>query len=91
MTYPEFLEKLKQTPRDWYLNESGGIRRKGEGLQCPLSSLTPTTLDYFVEAGLKLGLERSLVFKIATVADRYENEENYDSQIRKDLLEACGL
>jgi hypothetical protein len=85
MTYAEFLEKLRETPRDWTIREWGNIRRGiGGHPQCPISALCDLDAGSVSAAarGLNLGKWRH----IAMAADN-----NTDCQMRRDLLEACGL
>jgi hypothetical protein len=77
MTYETFLEKLAATPRTWYFAHNGRIRQK-DGY-CPIAEANV----------LKSQISNDLYFKILNSAD---NEGKYfDSQIRADLLKACGL
>lgn len=80
MSYKEFLEKLRATPRNWALNRNGEIRANGGTSTCP---------------GLRCNLfdpENQPVYSrrwdVAKAADK---DEGYDPHIRRDLLEACGL
>lgn len=91
MTYPEFLEKLRQTPRDWKLDGPGGIRRVAGTLrQCPLSSLCdlyPEATDGY-SAGKTLGFDE---YTIRNVIHAVDFAIHHDKNVRKDLLKACGL
>ena len=82
MTYEEFLEKLRQTPRDWHLSGGGSIRRNGnelaKGAQCPMLAIFPDTAE-----------TESLYRLIALSADCHG--AGGDRRVRQELLEACGL
>lgn len=88
MTYHEFLEALRKTKRDWYLESDGEIRITSSYL-CPLVFLAPYEYlnENFVRAGQKLGLSVALSNRIAAAADG----DMRNSKTRRDLLEACGL
>ena len=92
MTYPEFLEALSNTPRDWRL-DGRAIRRgpKNEPLlcQCPITSLKNAQVCDWREIADQLGLSNSSL--IIAAADLYMGDSNYNPGIRRDLLEACGL
>lgn len=91
MTYPEFLEKLKQTPRDWEFYDAKRIRRADDLLwRCPISSLTPEhpRSGDFTDAATALEMSHDLTWQIVRAADGCEY---HDPAIRKDLLAACGL
>jgi hypothetical protein len=81
MNYEEFLQKLRETPRDWALTANGEIRRKdkhGMYNRCP---------------GLECGLfdSRYTWVKRWDIAKAADNDKKHDPQIRADLLAACGL
>lgn len=99
MEYPEFLQKLRETPRDWYITPgdlpihglayAGRIRRLDSlDKQCPISSIMDDNLSVFDWVAKQLGLGNNLRDKIIYAAD---NDNFHDRSIRKDLLEACGL
>lgn len=98
MNYPEFLEKLKQTPRDWFLMCSAIRRQHYDGdcaiRQCPISSLSvtwPKAFNFF-SAATELGIERELANDIVYAADHVHIDlSEKSSEIRADLLKACGL
>lgn len=78
--YQEFLEKLRQTPRYWYLDENRKIiRPRHRYPSCPLLELPEFT---FVLS------EQHLYWPIAAAAD---NMPGCNLAIRQDLLAACGL
>jgi hypothetical protein len=92
MTYPEFLEALRNTPRDWCLIQERYIRREVslDDYQCPLTSLVPHYEPFkFMYAGMELGLSPGMSRRIAAAADG--NMRTRNSKMRRDLLEACGL
>ncbi len=93
MNYSQFIQKLKETPRDWYFDVQGRIRRfqagAGDGCQCPITSLTLQADQHQVmNEALKLGLGMELRHKIAEAADEFYG---FDEKIRADLVDACGL
>lgn len=93
MNYEEFLEKLRATPRDWYVTY-GRMIRLNEKRACPLVAVARLLFpeaESFHPAEITrprtlLGMEYALADKIADAADT----EAYP-QIRADLLAACGL
>lgn len=94
MTLDEFLVELKKTPRDWFLYSTltmhGGIRRKDlehYWQQCPLSAVDGTMRHYMYNRE-KLGISKELEHEILSAAD---NTSTADPEVRKKLLEACGL
>lgn len=87
MTREEFLARLRQTPRDWYLEPDGEIRRRiGHIPQCPISSLEDRPAHEFEEVADNLEIYSCLA--IARAAD---NMRKCSNKIRAQLLEACGL
>lgn len=93
MTYEEFLEKLRATPRDWRL-ALGRIRRLSPDLQCPISSVLGGQMFDGVAIGTKSGMDAEIAKKIMSSADSdkaYSWDTYFDPQIRADLLAACGL
>jgi len=100
MTYPEFLEALRETPRHWQLQD---IAAKGSSLRlagsnklrthCPIRAVAVSwhpeaNLGAALHSAAKIGLDVALARKIADAADGYKS---CDRDIRRDLLEACGL
>lgn len=92
MTYDDFLTQLRQTPRDWSVDEDGYLRRSASwnrySYQCPISSLHGTAASHFTSVASSLGLDDTLAMEIAEAAD---NDEGHDPAIRRDLLAATGL
>lgn len=90
-----FLDALRATPRDWYLTWAGEIRRDGGGREweCPLcaaAKLVDPGFGYeliYWEASPLFGVQ-DIETKIALAAD---NARNCDPELRRKLLEACGL
>jgi hypothetical protein len=93
MTYPEFLDALRKTPRDWKLeSDYEFIRRKGHRYwQCPISALRNKASGDYRDAAARMGLDIQLAREIAHAADRTGLENEKIAAIRRDLLEACGL
>lgn len=99
MTYAEFLQRLAETPRDWYVNSSGEIRRVGS--QCPISALCGWSAALFDRAAEKLGLSLDYADAIMRAADdrhvvaidgdTLDAGATYQAKVRGDLLKACGL
>jgi hypothetical protein len=90
MTLDEFLDLLRQTPRDWYITVEGRIRRKYSNPCCPISSCNPAgpkAVIYYVDAARLLGLG-DLTGDIIRAAD---NDGSVDRALRARLLDACGL
>jgi hypothetical protein len=82
ISYGEFLDLLRNTPRIWYL-EGTAIRcgrRSDYSFKCPLLY---TTRD---DVGNVIG--NSIYWEIARAAD---GDPKSDRNIRTDLLTACGL
>lgn len=85
MEYQEFLEKLKATPRDWYLESRGQIRFPADGQHhrphCPYNRVfnfpnmrsLPTTHNLWID--------------ITATADGWDR----GTRMRAELLAACGL
>lgn len=81
MTKEEFFVKLAQTPRIWELRknaaiECNGIRIEGKN-SCPLLEVE----------GAKY-IEHTMFWAIAAAAD---NCNGHDLELRRRLLQACGL
>lgn len=77
MTINEFLDKLKQTPRNWTTYTTGAIRQEGV---CPV--LHVCGRHYAETLGVTAGN------RIALAAD---NSVGHDTALRAQLLDACGL
>ncbi|MDA4119960.1 MAG: hypothetical protein OK436_05180 [Thaumarchaeota archaeon] len=94
MTLDEFLEKLKETPRDWEIKAGGLIRRGDSGTveyACPLGELiTDPDICHrlnWMRAGRILGLSDNDAYFVKMAADGRRSQPD----LRKRLLEACGL
>lgn len=92
MTKEEFLQRLRATPRDWFIDNIGCIRRDGvrrDGVyqrQCPISSLrNQPCLDAF-DTACVLGIAQA--DEIVAAADE---ATWHDPVLRMQLMEACGL
>ena len=88
MTYKEFLQELRKTPRDWKLFPRTCIRRGGYGTQCPITSLLGKSSGHWNEVAAACDINQAMTVKILNAAD---NTEGHDPRIRRDLLKACGL
>lgn len=98
MTYEEFIDKLRTTPREWELGPDGQLRILrifGPMRLCAC----PITASYAAPSGLysagdvnrcakQMGLDEDLWRLIARAADALPE---HDAQIRRDLLKACGI
>lgn len=78
-TYEQFLEKLRQTPRDWYVTASGCIRLRQSR---PGIKLCPVEAVY----GTFPSPEQH--YEVVPAADF---SMRHDPRVRADLLAACGL
>ena len=92
MTLDEFLDLLRQTPRDWYITVEGRIRRNDKYSIpcCPISGCHPDgpkAVIYYVDAARLLGLG-DLTGDIIRAAD---NDGIANLSLRARLLDACGL
>lgn len=94
MTKEEFLEALKKTRREWRFI---GLKIRlpdthADGHQCPITAVAKCPGMDLPNAIPIVKLEGTLVRDILRASDResvYRNE--YDHELRKQLLEACGL
>lgn len=98
MTYPEFLEALRKTPRAWTFYDDDMIRAEGHWLSCPLTVVDGHPTDCsFMNAALRLEMNSKNRDEIVVAADNafapLKANPRYAryAQIRADLLEACGL
>ena len=100
MTYQQFLDELRQTPRDWKLRKSLHayddviIQEHSSYRDCPMTAVANTLGAASYErgagaaAGERLGFDSVLTDKLLGAAD---NRREHDLIMRADLLEACGL
>lgn len=93
MTYSEFLTKLQETPRNWIVTPQNWIRtasKTGQTGMCPLAAIFGGP-NYNGPYNAKMaGLIDPWPWHIMAAAD---NNKNFGErlEIRRDLLEACGL
>lgn len=90
MEIPEFLEKLKETPRVWGKTLCGAIRSH-DSLSCPISFFGPdgrNHVHFYKLIAEQLGLNSADTGKIVSAAD---NDLGCDPELRAKLLVACGL
>ena len=81
MNEDEFLERLRQTPRDWAVSEDGRIRR-------PLNICPLDAVRILFNELPRLAFRGAIMF----AADRHSMRLYSDGrQLRQRLLEACGL
>lgn len=90
MTLEQFLERLRETPRDWFLLNGTRLRREGtiqgETLYCcPLREVFQA-MEYITPAENAFG-NKELPDRIMEAADSIRREPT----LRQQLLEACGL
>lgn len=96
MTIDEFLERLSQTPRTWYV--VGGLRVRcdargfGRRLYCPITAVTGVWEDTgrAVSAGVQIGLSRKDAVNLVLAADNTLDNDPL-RQLRQQLERACGL
>ena len=105
MTIPEFIERLKATPRQWCKHgDALRINRPSATCDCPISAVVRmdvpganATVCYAepVTVGADvLGMVREDVQDIIDAADGYTEDfqgVNKLVELRKQLVEACGL
>ncbi len=101
MTYAQFREALRATPRRWV--GSGGlfgtciripVEHHPNRWCCPLTAIHPNGLRdggtaWFLGAGADLGLDPDVTRAIADAADG--TGEHFSIEMRRDLLADCGL
>ena len=89
MTIDEFLDRLSETPRDWYIREDGRIRRRRYGLQiqCPITALCDNDDLRLLECAQHLGLSNGDLWKLS----KQPIPIDHDHDLRMKLLKACGL
>lgn len=91
MTREEFLAKLRETPRDWFL-DGGSIRRQGlQGAQCPITSLADEQTAEWREVARRLGIYRAGTIAGAADFPCKLAFRKARQKLRAQLLEACGL
>lgn len=89
MTLPEFLEKLRETPRNWIVYDDRRIRLETDATtSCPLTCFSGENSVMFSECAQKLGISEPDMYSIVEAADAMTR---HDPKIRAQLLEACGL
>lgn len=93
MSYDEFLERLRNTPRTWRLYQAGQLRIDTPWLtSCPITATAHQPALYNVadlhSCAKRLGLSHELMLAITRAGD---NTPGHDPAIRRDLLRACGL
>jgi hypothetical protein len=84
MTLDKFLDKLRETPREWHLSESGCLRLS---TSCPITAIRRLDSGFVHSEAITLGLSAELTERIIYAADGYFA----DPDLRRQLLEACGL
>ena len=92
MTIEQFLARLRETPREWVLEDRWLIRL---GECCPITALAagmPPAKDWS-KAGRTYGLVGQDAYNIMAAADATFDAARVDIQsaLRVRLLEACGL
>lgn len=99
MNKREFLEALSKTPRDWFLTESGKIRRKHFQkddfvlYECPISSIKSCQVGEYFTVSSSLGIAPTLRGSIVYAADKPGNLWGwfFFGNMRSSLLKACSL
>lgn len=101
MTRKEFLAALKKTPRDWFIDANGKIRRPFSYTfgypepssrcfrECPITSLDGHLEYVVVEVGLGLSLPIELIGEIIGASDGRSNIKYW--YLRRQIKKACGL
>lgn len=84
-TLEQFLEKLKQTPRDWRI-WPGECLRNGSG-SCPLMAVYEIT--HIKDANLLLADRAAVILAADDAGPR--RHPCYQSGLRERLIDACGL
>ena len=96
MTYQQFLDELRQTPRDWEVWSGNSLRMGNEpnhsmkariSVQCPLAAIC-NTKSHGRTQSFPIDLPRSIKREIMSAAD---GTLDHNPIIRRQLLEACGL
>lgn len=87
MTYEEFLQKLRETPRDWYLREADkAIRHRSEaepkGVPCPAVRIANSTSAKWPTEHVRW---------VNWVIEAADKRGAFRPDVRAALLEACGL
>lgn len=87
MTYQEFLQKLRETPRTWQVRDS--LLRSGAN--CPLTAVAGhfDSAAYYADAAAELGVCEDDMCQIVWAADTADLK--HVDAVRDDLLRACGL
>jgi hypothetical protein len=90
MELSEFLEKLAQTPRDWFIGADGELKRPNT-MECPITAVDGRGLSasMFPTSAARLCIDAPLRFQIVDAADN--GGKLFDRSIRNQLLKACGL
>jgi hypothetical protein len=96
VTYLEFLDALRQTPRGWCITPSGYIRQLFSECEvcCPITAVEPSHRrpTFACEVAFALGLSVDVRNAIIYAADsRYFQQNPSLSDVRRDLLDACGI
>ena len=92
LTLDGFIQKLRETPRDWSVTFGGLIRRQGH---CPISACAGDAYSAltFRKAAKAIGLSDLLAGRIVDSADNWSRSSGawFDPALRAKLLDACGL
>lgn len=96
MTEEDFFNRLRETPRDWYLTRTGMIRAlrpSGRPACCPVTRVAhpedPNTVDCYVADAIGMGLRAVTATRLAHSADN--SGDYFDPPTRARLLAACDL
>ena len=86
MTINDFIEQLKKTPREWKVQEDGGLRLHQ---CCPITAVDGRGLPAteYAECAMRLGLSQLEARWLVEAADNWPRE----ARLRSYLLAACGL
>lgn len=96
MTIDQFIEKLRQTPRDWrpVITDRGTLRRgTRKTYQCPLGSVAyPNPREAACGEPYRYGRELGLSLEdTKLIFDAADGIFGCDPTLRRRLIEACGL
>jgi hypothetical protein len=93
MNYETFLAKLRETPRDWLVGPNGQIRivrpmLVADVISAAVDAPAVWNMAHTQMLAERMGLDEPTWKAITRAGDGLPG---YDSQIRADLLVACGL
>jgi hypothetical protein len=94
MNLTQFLEKLKQTPRNWKLQFGYQLRTSGD-CDCPISAVirldAPNDAERAYLRPIGVGTDMLLLSKHNAVEIVEAADSSAKSYLRERMIEACGL